>query len=285
MVRIRINQGLSSGNAQPGASFDAVVLNDVVADGAVAIPRGATVHGTVTDIKKSGQLGGRPEISLQLTAVTLAGQVFSLATDQWSTAGPDKTGHTINNTVGLSAMGAIIGAIAGGGPGAAIGAGAGAVAGLGVSSASGSPQAIVPPEAILTFHLTQPAPVTTVSQAEMDRLGYGVPAGSQPRLVRRPAPYPAGLLSPPGLLPLSLLIFRQQGIDVAKRLLHQGASFISCYTWYLSLVPWPLIYTYLLPLQAAGHRRKTAASSRKIPGTQRSLKGTATREVKVFSQA
>ena len=98
-------------------------------------------------------------------------------------------------------MGAIIGAIAGGGPGAAIGAGAGAVAGLGVSSASGSPQAIIPPEAILTFHLTQPAPVTTVSQAEMDRLGYGVPAASQPRLVRRPAPYPPGYYPRPAYYP------------------------------------------------------------------------------------
>jgi hypothetical protein len=201
MLRIRINQGLSSKSAQPGAPFDAIVLNDVVADGAVAIPRGATVHGTVVDVKKSGQLGGRPEISLQLTQVTLAGKVFPLVSDSWSTAGPDKTGRTVNNTVGLGAMGAIIGAIAGGGPGAAIGAGAGAVAGLGVSSASGSPQAIVPPEAILTFHLTQPAPVTTVSQAEMDRLGYGVPAASQPRLVRRPAPYPPGYYPSPAYYP------------------------------------------------------------------------------------
>jgi hypothetical protein len=201
MLRIRINQGLSSGHAQPGAPFDAVVLNDVIADGAVAIPRGATVHGAVTDVKKSGQLGGRPEISLQLTQVTLAGKVFPLVSDEWSTAGPDKTGRTINNTVGLGAMGAIIGAIAGGGPGAAIGAGAGAVAGLGVSSASGSPQALIPPEAILTFHLTQPAAVTTVSQAEMDRLGYGVPARSQPQLVRRPATYPPAYYPRPAYYP------------------------------------------------------------------------------------
>jgi hypothetical protein len=201
MLRIRINQGLSSKNAQPGAPFDAIVLNDVVADGAVAIPRGATVHGTVADVKKSGQLAGHPEISLQLTQVTLAGKVFPLVSDQWSTAGPDKTGRTVNNTVGLGAMGAIIGAIAGGGPGAAIGAGAGAITGLGVSSASGSPQAIIPPEAILTFHLTQPAPVTTVSQAEMDRLGYGVPNGAQPRLVRRPAPYPPGYYPRPAYYP------------------------------------------------------------------------------------
>jgi hypothetical protein len=202
MLRIRINQGLSSKSAQPGVPFDAVVLNDVVADGAVAIPRGATVHGVVSDVKNSGQLAGHPELSLQLTGVTLAGKVFPLVSDQWSTAGPDKAGRTVSNTIGLSAMGAVIGAIAGGGPGAAIGAGAGAVAGLCVSSASGSPQAIIPPEAILTFHLSQPAPVTTISQAEMDRLGYGVPSASQPRLVRRPAPaYPPGYYPRPAYYP------------------------------------------------------------------------------------
>src|SRR5882757_3408546 len=45
LVRIRINEGLDSKHTQPGTPFDAVVLNDVVADGAVAIPRGASVQG------------------------------------------------------------------------------------------------------------------------------------------------------------------------------------------------------------------------------------------------
>ena len=62
---------------------------------------------------------------------------------------------------------------------------------MGTSAASGSRQVLVPSEAILTFHLAQPAPVTTISQAEMDRLSYGVPAGAQPAMARRryPAPY------------------------------------------------------------------------------------------------
>jgi hypothetical protein len=183
-------------------TFDGVVINDVVADGAVAIPRGAAVEGTVVNSKAAGTLGGRAELSLQLNSVTLGGRVFPLVTDQWSNVGPDKTAHTVNNTVGLSAMGAIIGAIAGGGAGAAIGAGAGAAAGLGASAASGAPQALIPPEAILTFHLAQPAPVSTVSQAEMDRLGSGVSTGGATRLVRRvPAPppgyYPAYPYPPP----------------------------------------------------------------------------------------
>ncbi|WP_213803257.1 BON domain-containing protein [Granulicella sp. dw_53] len=196
MVRIRINQGLDSQHAQPGNIFDGVVLNDVVADGAVAIPRGAAIQGSVVDAKASGALKGRGEISLQLTQVTLGGKSYPLVSDRWSNVGVDKTARTVNSAIGLGAVGAIIGAVAGGGPGAAIGAGVGGAAGLGASAASGGGQALVPPEAILTFHLTQPTQVATVSQAEMDRLGYGVPTGSQPRLMRRPGPPYGGYYGP-----------------------------------------------------------------------------------------
>jgi hypothetical protein len=190
MVRIRINQGLDSKHSEPGNIFDGVVLNDVVADGAVAIPRGASIQGTVVNSKPSGALKGKGELVLQLTQVTLAGRVFPVVTDTWSSIGPDKTGQTVGSAIGLGAFGALIGAVAGGGPGAAIGAGAGAVAGLGASAASGTRQALIPPEAILTFHITQPVPLVTVSQAEMDRLGYGVPTGAQPLMRRvRPAYY------------------------------------------------------------------------------------------------
>ncbi|MCU1322985.1 MAG: hypothetical protein JWM43_2634 [Acidobacteriaceae bacterium] len=192
MIRIRINEGLDSNHVQPGSVFDGTVLNDVVADGAIAVPRGAAVQGTVVDTKSAGSLKGRGAIVLQLTQVTLGGHVFPIVSNQWSSVGPDKTGRTVGSAVGLGAMGALIGAVAGGGPGAAIGAGVGGVAGLGASAASGGGQAYVPSEAILTFHLAQPAQVATVSQAEMDRLGYGVPAGAQQRpLMRRVRPMPA----------------------------------------------------------------------------------------------
>ena len=203
MIRMRINQGLDSKHAQVGATFDGTVLNDVIGDGDVAIPRGAAVQGSVVDVKSSGPVAGRGELQLQLTQVILAGKAFPLVTDHWSSVGPDKAGRTVNNAIGLGALGAIIGAVAGGGPGAAIGAGAGAAAGIGTSAASRSPQALIPPEAILTFHTTQPAQVTTVSQAEMDRLGYGVPAGAQqqPRLVRRPGYYGPGYYPRPAYYP------------------------------------------------------------------------------------
>jgi hypothetical protein len=192
LIRIRINQSLDSGRTLPGTKFDGIVVNDVVAGGAVAIPRGAAVQGTVVDAKKSGALSGRGELSLQLTQVTLGGNSYPIASDVWAQNGADKTTDTVNRTAITGGIGALLGAAAGGGEGAAIGAGVGGVLGLGSSAASGRGQVYVPAEGLLTFHLAQPATVATVSQQEMDRLAQGVPPGGggpQP-LRRRVYPYP-----------------------------------------------------------------------------------------------
>lgn len=191
ILRVRINEGMSSKNTAPGTAFDGVVLSDVVAGGSIAIPRGASFQGTVADAHTAGQLGGKGELKLQLTNVSFGGKTYPVTTDFWWHQGIDKTANTVGNTIGLAGVGALIGAVAGGGVGAAVGAGVGGVAGLGVSSASGRGEASIPAEAIVTFHLTQPADVTTVSQAELNRLGAGVP---QPQMQRRypppPPPYP-----------------------------------------------------------------------------------------------
>src|SRR6185312_1827136 len=115
---------------------DGVVLNDVVAGGSVAIPRGAAIQGKVVDVHRAGEFKGRGALMLQLTELTLGGQTYPLVSNEWTQHGIDKTGQTVSNTVGLGAVGAMIGAVAGGGAGAAVGAGVGGVAGLGVSSAS-----------------------------------------------------------------------------------------------------------------------------------------------------
>jgi hypothetical protein len=199
ILRVRINQGMTSKNTAPGTAFDGVVLGDVVAGGSIAIPRGASIAGTVVDSHTAGQLGGKGELKLQLTNVSFGGKTYPVVTDFWWHQGVDKTGNTVGTTVGLASVGALIGAVAGGGVGAAVGAGVGGVAGLGVSSASGRGEAALPPEAIVTFHLTKPADVTTVSQAELNRLGAGVPPPQQqPQMQRRyPPPPPPGYYSYP----------------------------------------------------------------------------------------
>jgi hypothetical protein len=191
VLQVRINRGIDSQHIKPGTPFDGTVMNDIVASGAVAIPRGAAVQGVVVDAKKTGALKGEGELSLQVNSVTLGGQIYPLSTDVWQRTGPDKTASTVNHAVGLGVLGAVVGAVAGGGAGAAIGAGVGAGAGVATSAGSPRGQIILPPESMVTFRTAQPTTVATVSQQEMDRLNYaaGPPAGQQPRRVRYYSPY------------------------------------------------------------------------------------------------
>ena len=187
LLRMRINQTLDSSRTQAGAKFDGIVVNDVVADGAVAIPRGATVQGVVVDAKKAGALSGRGELSLQLTQVTLGGKTYPIVSDVWGHHSGDKTTESVDKTLLGGALGALIGAAADGGQGAAIGAGVGGALGLGSAAASGNGSMVVPSEGLLTFHLAQPVTVATVSQAEMDRLAQGAGPSGAPQPLRRRA--------------------------------------------------------------------------------------------------
>lgn len=184
LVSVRINRTLSSDKTPAGTTFDGVIVNDVSAGGYVAIPRGASVQGTVIESNSSGTFKGRGELSIQLTEVTLAGHVYPIFTDVWAHNGGDKTIETINKTVGFGAAGLILGAIAGGGTGAAIGGGVGAAAGLGSSAASDRGQVYIPSEALVTFHLARDAHVETVSAQEVQRLAYGVAPWADQRNLR-----------------------------------------------------------------------------------------------------
>jgi hypothetical protein len=95
--------------------------------------------------------------------------------------------------------------VAGGGPGAAIGAVAGTGVGLGASAATPGPRSVVPPEAVLSFHLTSPATVQPVSYQEAARMEAesGPPQG--PRYAPGPYGYPGPAAAyappPPGYAP------------------------------------------------------------------------------------
>lgn len=110
---------------------------------------GATIEGYVTNLKRSGKLTGRSEMTFNFDTIRLkngrtykfAGIVENLRTPDGETVKVDnegaiREGETRTSTTGKraavgTAVGAIIGAIAGGGKGAAIGAIVGAGAGAG----------------------------------------------------------------------------------------------------------------------------------------------------------
>ncbi len=191
LVQIRLSEPLDVTKLQDGAPFQATAASDVYQGNVLAIPRGAVLQGTVVRVKKAGALGGDAELQLQLTSVNLAGNVYPVATDIWSSKGPNKAGYTASNTIGGAAIGAIIGGLIGRGPGAAVGAVAGGGAGLAASGATNGPRIYLPAETLLNFHLTNAVTVQPVSWQEAQRL-----ARSAPQLQRRPVymapPYPYG---------------------------------------------------------------------------------------------
>jgi hypothetical protein len=187
LIYLRTSEPVDSKRAKNGEPVQFTVIQDVAVGGVLAIPRGATVHGVITESKKAGDLGGSAELGLTLNSLDLGGTSYALDTDQFKVKGPNKAGETVGNTVGGAVIGTIIGCAIGRGAGCAIGAGAGAAGGVAASAATPGPRAWIPAEALVSFHLKSPVTVTPVDSQEAARLAQGLYPGG-PSLYRR-GPY------------------------------------------------------------------------------------------------
>ena len=156
-VEIRIIDSLSSETAREGNTFQATLEQAIVANGRTLYPRGADVTGTITRAHPSGRLSDPGELELVLTTISTGGRSYPINTQPWSIKGESHTKSNASKIGGGTALGAVIGAIAGGGKGAAIGAGVGAAAGTGAAAATGKKDAKIESEALLTFVSLAPA--------------------------------------------------------------------------------------------------------------------------------
>ncbi len=201
LLRLRTSEPVGTKHAKEGQPVQFMVIRDVNVGGVLAIPRGATVHGVITEIKQSGELKGSPELALKLTSLDLGGQNYPIDSGLFKVKGPGKGDRTANNMIGSTMLGTVIGCIAGRGVGCAIGAGAGLAAGTAASAATPGPNVWIPAEALVEFHLNSPLTVTPVSAQEAARLAQGLYSGG-PTLYRRGAypyarPYPYAYGYPP----------------------------------------------------------------------------------------
>ena len=190
LLQLRTSEALNGKRAKDGEPVQFTVIRDVAFGGVLAIPRGATVHGVVTENKKAGDLGGSAELALKLTSLDLGGQSYALDSDQFKVKGPNKAGQTVGSAIGGGIIGTIIGCAVGRGEGCAIGAGAGLAAGTAASAASPGPGIWIPAEALVTFHLKTPLTITPVGAQEAARLAQGLYQGG-PSLYQR-GYYPYG---------------------------------------------------------------------------------------------
>lgn len=156
---VRLIDGVDSEVNRVGQTFAASIDEPVLINGETVIPRGADVVVKLVDAKDSGKFTGRSELTLDLVSVKVGGQPVDINTQTVSRESSSRGERTAKVAGGTAALGAIIGAIAGGGKGAAIGAGAGGAAGAGAQVVTKGQRVKIPSETRLTFTLDKPVTI------------------------------------------------------------------------------------------------------------------------------
>jgi hypothetical protein len=152
-ITIRMIESVDSETNKVGQTFRASMDQPVMLNGQTVIPRGADAVVKLVDSKDSGKLTGKADLTLSLQSVTINGHFVDINTQSINKESASQGEKTAKVAGGTAAVGAIIGAIAGGGKGAAIGAGAGAAAGAGSQVVLGGQRVRIPSETRLTFVL------------------------------------------------------------------------------------------------------------------------------------
>jgi len=170
-IRVRMIDKLSSEQTQMGETFHGTLDEPIQVNGRELYPKGADVIGRVTDVHPTGRLSEPGELDLVLNTVSSGTVAASIHVEPLVIKGESHSKSNVTKIGGGAALGAVIGAIAGGGKGAAIGTLAGGAAGTGAAAATGKKPATVDPEAVLTFitssasSATVPPASTSVSEA------------------------------------------------------------------------------------------------------------------------
>jgi hypothetical protein len=160
-LTVRLGEAISTKDKVAGDSFRGTLEQPVVMNGFVIADKGSPVTGRVVSAQRGGHLSGSSGMSLQVTEInTTDRQTVRVQTSPWEKKGESNTAGNVAKIGGGAAVGAIIGAIAGGGKGAAIGAAGGGAAGTGVAAATGGKPTVVPIETLITFRLAAPVTIT-----------------------------------------------------------------------------------------------------------------------------
>jgi hypothetical protein len=155
-IVVRLIDAVNSETDTLGQTYRASIDQPVVVNGQTVIPRGSDVIAALIGSKQSGKIQGRTVLTLDLKSVTVNGRSNDIVTTGVPQASGSRGSRSAKVIGGTAALGAIIGAAAGGGRGAAIGAGSGAAVGTAAEVATSGQKVKVPSETRLTFTLQNP---------------------------------------------------------------------------------------------------------------------------------
>src|ERR1700688_1410300 len=145
-VTVRLTSALGSKLSQPGETFTGSVERNIVVNNVVAIPKGASVSGTVVDAKPLGRCTAGAVLAVRLERINVNGSDLPVRASARSFSLKGKGKRTAVLAGGGAALGGIIGGLAGGGKGAAIGLAAGGGGGGGGAAFTGNKEVVLPAE-------------------------------------------------------------------------------------------------------------------------------------------
>ena len=155
-VSIRTIDAVDSEHDRRGQTYRASVDQPVIVNGQTVIPRGADAVIMLSDAQQSGKIEGRTVLTLELRSISANGRTYDSTSSTVNRESGSRGSRSAKVIGGTAALGAIIGAIAGGGRGAAIGAGSGAAVGTAAQVMTSGQKVKVPAETLLTFTLQNP---------------------------------------------------------------------------------------------------------------------------------
>jgi len=164
-VEIQTIDPIDSKSAQAGDEFQATLAQPLTWDGRVIAPAGANVYLRLVQAQTSGQYKGQSELQLELARLELNGAQYPMHSSTYTVAGGSRGKDTAKTVGGGAIVGAIIGAIAGGGKGAVIGGAAGAGAGGVYQGVTKAKQVRIPAETKLDFKLDKALKIPVASDS------------------------------------------------------------------------------------------------------------------------
>ena len=154
-IAVKLDQTISSKTATVGQTWAGTVSENVVVDGDVVIPAGATVTGVVTGAKPAKK-GDRAMLDLALSEVNVGGKTTHLSGGTEAVIAGSTRARNLGAIAGGAAAGALIGkAVGGDAKDAVIGGVIGGAAATGAVAASQGYQVELKPGTVLTFNVTE----------------------------------------------------------------------------------------------------------------------------------
>ena len=150
---MRTIDSVDSERDRRGQTYRASIDQPVIVNGQTVVPRGADAVIMLSDSQQSGKIEGKAVLTLELRSITINGRTYDSTSSTVSRESGSRGSRSAKVIGGTAALGAIIGAIAGGGKGAAIGAGSGAAVGTAAQVVTSGQKVKVPAETLLTFTL------------------------------------------------------------------------------------------------------------------------------------